>query len=200
MARNRNAATIQGPGPNPGDGYPIDTNPAPGAVFDLRSGSTTPADGRSATFISWVSSLLVPITHIVNNWLFNGTTWDRSRNNVELTLLASAARTANTNTGTQTNHNGRGTTLFLNVTVAPGGGETLFLELQFRDPVSAAFATVFSTVLISTTGIYVFQLYPAASGATSSSPLALCRQWLVRVRHSSSGPSWTYSLGACITN
>ncbi len=112
----------------------------------------------------------------------------------EVTLLASFARTATTNSPTQTNTSWRGVTLFLNVTVAVAA-QTLTVLLQFRDPISGLFSTVFTSVAVTVTGLYAFQVYPAAAGAAGSQSLNLPRQWRAQVAHSAGG-SWTYSLAA----
>ncbi len=76
--------------------------PAAAALADGASNPTAPAVGAAGL-------------------LYNGSTYDRERGNVEGTLLASAARTTTTATATQTNYNHRGVVLFLYVPTMPGG-------------------------------------------------------------------------------
>ena len=52
--------------------------------------------------------------------LYNNNTWDRFRNNAEITLLESATRNSDTASPYQTNYNARGVVIYLNVTAVPG--------------------------------------------------------------------------------
>lgn len=136
--------------------------------------------------------------------LGNGTTFDRARGNMEQTILASASRATTTSSSDQTNYSGRGVYLYLNVTVNPGGAETLTLNVQIKDPVSGTYLTVYSTGALTTfgggaTGMEVIMLYPGISEASAIAnsapqPIALPRTWRVNIVHSAGG-SWTYSVG-----
>lgn len=129
------------------------------------------------------------------NLLYNGATWDRLRGNVEGTLLASAARTANALSPTQTNHNARGVVLFLNVTAASGTGG-LTLRLWEYDPASAApVITYQASSPIITTGLKRYAVYPGISG-TDLGDNALARTWAVFVV-AGDASSYTYSVGFC---
>lgn len=129
--------------------------------------------------------------------LFNGTAWDRQRNNVSSTLLASAARTVQTDTATQTNFDARGLTIWFNITVASGTGG---VQLQFKevDPVSGTSFTMWQGAVFTTTGLRVYKMYPAivntGSSATAISALQTQRTWFVRIAVGDA-TSNTYSLG-----
>lgn len=134
--------------------------------------------------------------------IFNGTTWDRVRGNLDGVLLASAARTATTSSPNQTNHNSRGVVLFLDVTANPGGAETLSVDIEYINPVTgtAALSTVKLDVPAATNGIFTLQVYPGTMD-TPENPtnnttysMMLPRTWRATVTPSASG-SWTYSLG-----
>lgn len=122
-------------------------------------------------------------------------TVDRWRNNVEGTLLASAARTATTRSATQTNHNARGAFVFLNVTAASGTGG-LQLRWLVADPVSGtlpymnAAPTAITTV---TTAVYI--VYPGGAGVGAQAVnMPLPRSWAIEVQHADAS-SYTYSVG-----
>ena len=114
-------------------------------------------------------------------------------------LLASAARTATTNSTDQDNIDASGVIVFLDVTSAGGGGETLALSVQAKDPVSANYVTLLAFGTQTATGTYAYTVYPAAAETTAVSShevqaLPIPRTWRVKVTHSASA-SWTYSVG-----
>lgn len=134
---------------------------------------------------------------------FNGTTWDRNRNNVEGTVLTSQARTTTTNSTDQTNYNARGVLLLLNVS-SEATGETLSLKIQAKDPVSANYTDYVDLGVIydaatDAPGTKLTAIYPglvsselAAGAKGKAAPMP--RVWRAVVTHSASS-SWTYSLG-----
>jgi len=129
----------------------------------------------------------------------NGTSsnsWDRWRNNAESIQLNSAARTASTNGTDQVNYNWRGLHLFINVTVVPGGGQTLEVHIQGKDFSSGLYYDILVGTLISATGITVLKVYPGIGAlAGGAAPDILPRTWRVSMVHSGAG-SWTYSVTA----
>ena len=142
--------------------------------------------------------------------LFDGSTWNRQRNNAAATGLASAARTASTQSADQTNYNGRGAQIMLDVTGTPNNTETLQLTVEVKDSVSgkyfqiAPFTALTASVLGAspTTETYVYTVYPDSTETIAVAKhevqsLPLGRTWRVNVLHSAAG-SWTYSVG--ITN
>ncbi len=131
--------------------------------------------------------------------LFNGAAWDPQRNNTELTLLTSAARTATTASAEQVNYNARGVLLYFNVSAVPGT-DTVQLTVEGKDPVSGNWGQIWAPAAISATvqpGRYM--LYPGVGAAnlTGQASAALPRIWRVRVIHSGVG-SFTYSVGASL--
>lgn len=137
---------------------------------------------------------------------FNGTSWDRIRNNMEGTLLASLARTASTSSAIITNYNGKGVIVYLNVTVAPVGTETLTVQLKYVDPTSSVNSLPISfmvTPSTSTAGMYMLLCYPGASETPENQAnnvtydFVVPRRFQITVAHSGAS-SWTYSLGYSI--
>ena len=135
--------------------------------------------------------------------IFNETTIDRVRGNTDVTQLASAARTASTNGPDQTNFNSKGVIITLDVTVDPGGGETLQLLVQHKDAVSSAYESLLDDGANATPGRRTVIVYPgvgaAANDVDTVNGYPLPRTWRVRVVHSAGG-SWTYSVGASNIN
>jgi len=134
---------------------------------------------------------------------YNGSTYDPWYNNTKGILLASAARTSTTGFPLQTNYNARGVTIFVNIMSTPGGVETLSINVKTQSPAGVAPATfaVFD-LPANTTGGFALTIYPGSS-ATPSNPtsnksvsLALPREWVGYIAHSSTG-SWTYSVEYC---
>ncbi|MBI3948031.1 MAG: hypothetical protein HY321_19095 [Armatimonadetes bacterium] len=137
---------------------------------------------------------------------YNGTTWDRWRGNTDLTLLASAARTATSLAPNQLNYNGRGLYVVLNVTATSGTGG-LTLRVWGMDPVTGfVIAMLSATAAVTATGRYIYLVYPGAispgagggsPGVTQLSAIPLPRRWFVEVTHVD-GSSYTYSVGASL--
>lgn len=160
--------------------------------------SATNADGMAA---SATASRYETVDRLT---LYNSSTFDRFYSNWATSVLASAARTATTNSADQTNYNGRGVTVFLNVTANPGGAETLSLKIQAKDPVSSAYIDVADAGVLFTAanGLKALTLYPGTlaadlvSGDVGKSGV-LPRTWRAVVTHSSTG-SWTYSVGSSV--
>ena len=133
---------------------------------------------------------------ISRNSAFNGTTWDRWRNNTDLTLLASAARTATLQSSDQTNYNGCGVHVVLDVTNAGTGSITL--TIQAKDALSGKYYTLLAGAAVTTNSTNVYKVYPglAASANVSANDL-LTRTWRIDVTHNNAN-SITYSVGASV--
>ena len=126
--------------------------------------------------------------------LFNGTNWDRVRNNNEVTLLASAARTTAQQTADQTNYNARGVKIGLDITSYTSG--SLTVTLQGKDSVSGAYYTLLAGTAVSASGYTTYTLYPGvATTANVSAADILPRTWRVNVAVADAS-SITYSLSA----
>lgn len=145
--------------------------------------------------------VLSPRIMITHPFLYNGINMDSYDNNIALTLLASAARTATTPTPDQTNYNHRGLALFINVT-ARVGTTTLTPSLQVKDPVGAEYHTVWTAAAAINTadGLAVYLFYPsaladAAELYTEAVDLTVPRTWRVNVVHGDTD-SITYSVAA----
>jgi hypothetical protein len=123
----------------------------------------------------------------------------------DVAIATSAARTATTTSSTFENTLGtRGIALYLNVSAASGTGG-LTLGLQWRDPVSQAWTTIWSAaaaVTATTSTPKVYMLSPdqggtAASGFTEVKYAVVPRFWRVVVTAGDSS-SYTYSVGATL--
>jgi hypothetical protein len=131
---------------------------------------------------------------------FNESTWDRFRGNTEVTLLASAARTADTASADQTNYNHRGAIIWVDVT-ARAGSTTMTPYVQVKDPATDQYNTGWGGSAIDTAdGTRVYYFYPGASTTASFSDetcLAFPRTWRFFLDHSDTD-SITYSVGAAM--
>lgn len=93
------------------------------------------------------------------DFLYNGSTFDRARNNVEGTLLASLIRSTTTNSPVQTNFNARGVIVYVNVSI-PVAGQTLTPKLYFDDALSGLDCLVWTGASITASGLTTYAFYP----------------------------------------
>lgn len=125
--------------------------------------------------------------------------------NADVTLLASAARTAAGVSSVEATPSHRGVLFFLDVTGNAGAAKTLSLKVEVKDPVSGNWKTWadFGVLVTNATGTFLAMLYnDLTSGDLNASVIAykripLPRTWRATVTPSDS-TSWTYSLGACL--
>ena len=130
------------------------------------------------------------------NQLFNGTTWDRARNNMDITALASAARTTTTNSGDLTNYDGRGLHVVVDVTSAGTGSITI--TIQGKDAVSGQYYTLLAGAAVTTVSTNVYKVYPgltASANAVASDVLP--RTFRILSTHNNAN-SITYSIGCSV--
>lgn len=129
--------------------------------------------------------------------LFNGANFDRQRNNEEITVLASAARTATTNSADQVNYNGRGVWVALNVISVPGT-DTVQFKIQGKESLQGNYEDLLSSPAYATTGTRFLRLYPGLTAVVNATANdILPRTWRVAVTHSAA-TSFTYSVFACV--
>jgi hypothetical protein len=180
----------------PGDGTSISrTSPMVLASPYLYNGSTLDLR-RSANAAAGTTG-----TGLMGSGLmaFDGTNWQRLQTAQNASLLASAARTAQTTSADQTNQNARGVQVVLNVTVASGTGG-LQVKVQAKDSVSGQYYDLNADpTAVTTTGTYIYEVYPgvgAASGSvTQRTSSGLPQTWRVLVKVGDNS-SYTYSIGA----
>lgn len=133
----------------------------------------------------------------VNAFTFqwDGSTYVLRRGNTDLSLLASAARTALASSADQTNYNGRGVAIVVNVTVE--GAATLTLTVQGKDSVSGNYYDLITGIVVYTAATdtppttRAVVLYPgtltadtigiAGATGTTSKQVVLPRTWRVTV-------------------
>lgn len=167
------------------------------------------ADGTTVletpTLTPWAvqQASLAAVRDQVSEAGYNGSTYDQLWGNIDITLLASAARTtqAQGTSADQTNINFRGILIFLNVTVASGTGG-LQIRIQGKDPVSGVYQSLHTipTAIIAT-GMTTYQLGSVNLGTSAnmgqSATVILPRTWrLLMVVGDAS--SYTYSVGASL--
>ena len=128
---------------------------------------------------------------------YNGAMYDRYRNNILSTVLASAARTATTASADQTNYNHKGIFVVFDVTAVPGG-DTVQLKLQAYDPASGKYVDLLTGTAESAVGTYLYGLYPGIGDKNAIfdnyEEIMLPRTWRVQIVHSAA-TSFTYSVG-----
>ena len=136
------------------------------------------------------------------NLVWNATTWDRARGNIDGTALSFVERSTGTaDSGDIINYEHRGVALTLDYST---GAAALVLRLQAKDPVSSKYQTLLSTASISANAVAIFSMYPGISAGPAGTIATggsinniLPRTWKVTVLPSGSvtaGYSVGYSL------
>ena len=120
------------------------------------------------------------------------------RDNVEVTLLASAVRAATTSSADQINYNAKGVYIFFNITAVPGV-DTVTLTITAKDPVAGTDEVLLTGAAEAAIASRCYLLYPgagaAANGVDVVNAFPLPRTWRVTVTHSAA-TNFTYSVGA----
>lgn len=181
---DKQAVSLWGKGSDAGD-TPLLQNSTRGLFILPYNGKDTLADGTANNQGNFRGSSDQYLMFPVNEFLFNGLTWDRERGNVEGTLLASAARTATVQSADQTNYNGRGLILFVNVSSTTATPE-ITPELQIKDSISGQYFTVWTAAAaLSATGQYAYLFVPggAQGSYTEAVNIAIGRSWRLEMNH-----------------
>jgi hypothetical protein len=128
---------------------------------------------------------------------FNGTSWDRTRNNTDITVLSSAARTATTASSDITNYNGRGLHLVIDVT-AVADTPSMVCTIQGKDTLSSAYYTILASAAITGVSTNVYRVFPGSTVmANAAANDIIPRTWRVNCVNDDSN-SITYSIGASV--
>lgn len=131
--------------------------------------------------------------------LFDGANWNRARNNQDLTVLASAARTIATNSADIVNYNGRFLRVDIDIT-AIAGSPSLTFTVKAKDALSGVYSTILASAALVGTGHTVLLIGPGltpAANLVANAPLP--RTFRVEVAVGSAD-SVTYSIGAVLSN
>lgn len=99
---------------------------------------------------------------------YNGTTnkYDRLRNNVEVTALASAATTTTRTSSDIITYNARGTTVILAMTSVGTGSVTI--TINGKDSLSGNYYTMLTGSAVVTNSTNVYRIFPGATAAANS--------------------------------
>lgn len=127
--------------------------------------------------------------------LFNGSTVDRARGNMDgITLVSAAGVTGTQTSADQVNYNGRGVKVWFNITTF---GAALTLHIDYKDPVSGIYLQdALVSTAIAANGFTQYTIYPGiATVANVSLNDVLPRSWRVRV--TGAGTS-TFTVGATV--
>ena len=193
------AVSLYGKGSAAGD-TAVATTSAGAQIVAAGASTNLDGDGQAQTVIGLRSDQGTEHFVGIANYLYNGSSgWNRQRNNVEATLLASAARTADTQSPDQTNYNHLGLVLFVNVTSITDT-PSLTPQLYAKDPVSGSYRMIWqAAAAITATAIKAYLFHPggAAGSYDEAVNIAIPRTWLVKIVHADTD-SATYSVGAAM--
>ena len=142
-----------------------------------RSNQVTAADPRIVT-VTTSSGLVLP-ANVSRNGL---AIVNSSSGHISSTLLASQAVSGTGPVGTaQSNGYYEGVVLYVNVTAA---GTSLTFALESQDPVSGAWGAMWTAAAITTTGLFIYEMFPGASssgGLAGAFAQVLPYTWRIRV-------------------
>mgnify|MGYP001591241777 FL=1 len=132
-------------------------------VYDGQDAWPLRSDADNADSVVAVAAGSVTVQRTVAEAMgFNGITWDRQRNNHEVTVLASSARTVAVDSSDMTNYNGRGIVVVIDVTAQAG---TITPTIQGK--AGSDYYTILAGSAIAATGEVVLRVYPGLTAAAS---------------------------------
>jgi hypothetical protein len=154
-----------------------------GNRFDAAAGQI---DGSTAVRAQWIAASL-----------FNGSSFDRQRSNVDTAALITASGATTSQTGAdQTNYNGRGLIVVLDMTVVGTGSVTL--TIQGKDAASGKYYTLLAGAAVVTNSTNVYTVYPGApatANVSANSPLP--RTWRL-ITTANNANATSYVVGASV--
>jgi hypothetical protein len=135
-------------------------------------GSAQVADGQTnaPALITDIAGVSRPLA--VAATAFNGTSLDRTRSNVDVTLLASASRNTTQTSADITTYNNQAISVWLDMTNI-AAGPSVTLEVQEKDPASAKYQALLTGVAVATAITARYKIDPAiptAAGVPGTSP------------------------------
>lgn len=129
---------------------------------------------------------------------FNGSTWDRYRNNYSETVLVSTTTGTSGNSSAMINYNSRGAMFFVNITSISGTLASITVQLQGQDPVSGGWANI-SGAATSALGAIGLNLLTIGSGlsliANNQVNVSIPRNYRISYSVAGIGASVTFSVG-----
>jgi len=167
------------------------TDPASGLKQSVAQPQTADANSLSA-----VNAAIAAAIEMV----FNGTTFDRKRGNVDLpAVLTVTNASGNANSPDQTNYNHRGLQLGINISAATGTSPTFQVTIQGKDPASGTYYTLLQSAELTTAGFTLLTVYPGAPATANISANApLPRTWRISIVIGGTSPSFSASIGASL--
>lgn len=157
---------------------------------------TTPLNGLAALTNAHVDAGSQTQYLETQTGLFNGATIDRARSNLDVTLLASAARTTTQTSADIINYNGRGLKVTLDMTVVGTGSVTL--TINYKDPASGKYILLLSGVAVVTNITSVYTIYPGMVAAANVSANDILPRTFQIITTANNANSATYSVGYSI--
>jgi len=146
---------------------PVQVMGAPTIVVDTElPAAAAAADGAANPTTAMASAI---------ESLFNGTTWDRRRNNAVVTMGDTGAKTTTFNGATQVNYNALGAYITVAVGTVSGTSPTLSVQLQYSYDGGTNFINVGpASTALTASGTITFIVYPTnVSQAAGSTPATL---------------------------
>lgn len=156
----------------------------------LRIGSSTWGPISASNVVDGINGNQISTSHA---WDFNGTTFDRHRNNVDAILLASAARTTTQTSADIVTYNAGAITVIYDNTVGATYSDTL--TINGKDPASGKYYPLLTSAAIATvtTNVYVVDpTIPAVVNVSAQKRLPRIIQIVVTAGNAN---SHTYSIG-----
>lgn len=154
----------------------------------------TPADA-SALAGNGVQIANVPM-------LFNGTTYDRERGNIDAqsSVVSLGGVGAGTyNSGDTVNHNHRGIQVGINITAITGTSPTLTVTIQGKDVASGQYYTLLASAALNATGFTLLTIYPGLTVAANSvANQVMPRTFNIKAVVGGTTPSVTATIGTSL--
>ncbi len=129
-----------------------------------------------------------------DNLMFNGTTWDRQRGNLNVLTGDTGAKTVTGNGATQVNYNAAGAYITVNMGAVTGTSPTLDMKVQISTDGGTTWVDLPGAVFpqFTTTGAKTLLIYPSATPVANSAVSApLPRSWRVVWAVAGTTPSFT---------
>jgi hypothetical protein len=167
------------------------TDPTSGAKQTVSQAHTADQQNVSSAYSALAAAL---------NMLWNGTTFDRQRGNVDavtppVTLSSQAAGTVNSADLTNVNH--KGVQIGVNIS-ALSASTTVQVTVQGKDAASGVYYTLLQSAAIAATGFTLLTVYPGGPTTTNvAANQVLPRTWRVSVVVAGSGTA-SATVGASV--